>query len=307
MCFSILYNHGGIGSVLTYFTSIMMLESLSYLNFTENNERVINIASFVTVLLCFFLSFKYKQNYYYYLMTDINPNTIGQFSIFAFCYWSCTSREELLNNRKVMTFIMLVLTIYTQLNCESRGTLVAIGFYLVYSMIPSKILTRKFLMIMTVGIIAIGVLFPFIYLKLYREGTIIKILNKPLFTGREGLWMNALDIFGDNKLNWLFGIGSRVTLWDADTNVHNTYFGIIVNFGIVGLIAYLGYILKFLFTTYDKVEENMKVKRWIGVYLSTVLVLGFTETSIFWAVIFIFSNYSLARAYYISSECEEQV
>ena len=39
-------------------------------------------------------------------------------------------------------------------------------------------------------------------------------MNKPLFTGRQLIWIEALNLFEGNGWNWILGIGSKVKVWD---------------------------------------------------------------------------------------------
>lgn len=301
MMIAISINSGGIGSVLTYVASILALDLISTLDFKEVNVKALTIFITAVIIGLLVFSLRYRQNFDYYEHNGVNPNTIGMFALYAFCLSVCLGR------RKWINLVLFLFTALIMLNAQSRGALLALLAYVVLALLPKKLFTKKIVFILTTIIIGIGIAVPFIYINLYNSGFRLEILNKRLFTGRERIWIRALNYFSTTKYSWLLGIGSKAELWDAATNVHNCFFGIIVNFGIVGLVLYLLYIRFFIneVSKYTFLDNN--IKNWFCAYLSTNLVLGFSETSIFWSMVFFIANISLGRAFNLSQLYEKDI
>lgn len=302
MIVAVSINSGGVGSILTYCVSIMTLDLIVFLNPLGQRDKFFHRLCILLIVIIFIDSIKYTSNFNYYEHNDVNPNTLGMFVLFAFCIFICTTEKRNI----LLNAIALFISLATIINLESRGILIAFISFCILSMLPAKAYGKKFIFILIAVVIAVGIAFPFIYLNLYRSGYQLIFLNKSLYTGREGLWIRALDYFSADKIKWIFGIGSRVELWDAATNVHNSYFGIIVNFGIAGLIIYFLYLSKYISKVVGYAKFDNTIKNWLCMFISVDLVLGFTETSIFWSVIFVFANLGLGRAYNLSLQYEEE-
>lgn len=301
MLISISINGGGFGSVLTYAISILALEMISSLNVSDDVEKFLHFFMALCIFLLLFDSVKYTTNFEYYEYNDVNPNTIGMWVLYAFCIYICTTKKRHI----ILDLLILIVSVTALINVESRGTLIALISFCALSMMPTKFFRKKIVIILICIITALGIVFPFFYLNLYRSGFELTFMNKSLFTGREGLWIRALGYLSQNPSGWYVGLGSKVELWDAATNVHNSYFGIIVNFGIIGLILYFLFISYFVIKVSRYCNYNKEIKNWFCMFISTNLVLGFTETSVFWSVIFILANIGLGRAYNLCLKYEE--
>ena len=304
MFISISINNGGFGSVLTYAVSMLALEMICYLDFSEKQEHTLHCFMALCILLLIFASIKYTVNFKFYEYHDVNPNTIGEWVLYAFCIFICTTQTTK-KRRIIVNLALLVVAITTLMNVESRGALISLVSFCILSILPTRIFKQKLVLIMVCIITALGIAFPFFYLGLYSRGFDLAFLNKTLFTGRQGLWIRALGYFSQTPSGWYVGLGSKVELWDAATNVHNSYFGMIINFGIVGMILYFVFISKFVLRVSIFCSVDPAIKNWFCMFISTNLVLGFTETSVFWSVIFILANLGLGRAYNLSLQYEK--
>lgn len=303
MFISISINNGGFGSILTYAVSMLALEMVCTLDFSEKQEKTLHWFMALVILLLVFASIKYTVNFKYYEYNDVNPNTIGEWVLYAFCIYICTTKTTK-KRRAIVNLVFLAVAITTLMNVESRGCLIALISFCVLTILPKKLFKSRFVIILVCIITALGIAFPFFYLGLYSRGFDLTFLNKSLFTGRQGLWIRALGYFSQTPSGWYVGLGSKIELWDAATNVHNSYFGMIINFGIVGMILYFVFIARFVLKVARYCNYDKEIKNWFCMFVSTNLVLGFTETSIFWSVIFILANLGLGRAYNLCLQYE---
>lgn len=276
---SLMYTQGGIGSAIAFILPFLLLSGLQYISLTSFDEKAIRILSIFMIVFLFIRSFSYDLNWWYDRDTIMNPNTLAQFSVFAYTYFASffTSKTKL---TKVLSLVLLTISAFACINYSSRGALVALITYGLGLILINKINKKKIILCFVVLVI-LSTLFPFLYLYLYENNEVATILGKPLFTGREVIWERLLNKLNDNPTKWFLGLGSNVDIGKDVLNVHNTPFSIIVDFGILGFILYYGYILYLLL----KVRHyDVKTKKLILSFFSTTIVLGFTEVTTMWPV-----------------------
>ena len=276
---SLMYTQGGIGSAIAFILPFLLLSGLQYISLTSFDEKAIRILSIFMIVFLFIRSFSYDLNWWYDRDTIMNPNTLAQFSVFAYTYFASffTSKTKL---TKVLSLVLLTISAFACINYSSRGALVALITYGLGLILINKINKKKIILCFVILVI-LSTLFPFLYLYLYENNEVATILGKPLFTGREVIWERLLNKLNDNPTKWFLGLGSNVDIGKDVLNVHNTPFSIIVDFGILGFILYYGYILYLLL----KVRHyDVKTKKLILSFFSTTIVLGFTEVTTMWPV-----------------------
>lgn len=295
MIISLYYNSGGIGSVLTFVLAVTSLELLSKIDFRLIYWKYICPFLAIMIILLFFASFQYNTGQGFDYNGMVNPNSVAMVSNYCFGIFLCTQH---LRTNKCILGILGLITLCTTFNCEARGALLALISFMALLTVPNKLLSSKLLLIFSIIIVVIGTLIPFIYLNLYEQNFQLDfMLNKPLFTGRQRIWLEAFNLFGNDTWNWILGIGSKVKLWDAATNLHNLYFTAIVDFGIIGYLLYFGFIFRFIWHVCMKISSSNEAKKYLFLFISLSLIQGYTETSILNATTVVLSNFGLARAY----------
>lgn len=292
---SIMVNGGGVGSVITFIIPFLLFTYISNVGLTDFQVKTIRIMCSIVLIYEFIFSFRYAENYRFYALSDVNPNTVGMYLMFTFMLWSALM--DLSNRITIILFIIgLTMSLLGMYNCESRGTSFALIVYCLLILLPIKMISSKKIMILVIFIILGGTAFPFIYISLYRNGVNFEMFGKTLYTGREGIWLNMFEAMNENFTAQIFGLGSKIELWQEHSlNVHNNYFNIIVNFGIIGYILYFSFILHILYYLTKHYQDRMIYKLTM-MFVSSVLILGFTETTSLWAVIFVFVFISIGVA-----------
>jgi len=292
--FSIFINGGGIGSVLTFVIPLFMLLSFCDLAFSGGTKKLLTVFGVFVILLLFLYSFPYGSNYQQYALTKINPNTLGMFMMF-FCMLICVLNELTTKRGKIGVALLFVLSVWGMYNYQSRGTTIALfGFFLLL-ILPDRFFGKKRVLALVLTLILVGTLFPFIYLHLYNTGYSLEMFGKPLYTGREELWLNMFTLLKNNTVAFVFGMGSQTVLWENDLNVHNNFFNIIVNFGMIGYALYYIFILSYI-TKLAKYIQQKTVRKPLLMFVCAVLLLGFSETTSLWSVIFPFAYFGLIVA-----------
>lgn len=299
----VFFADGGLGSVITFVTPLVMLVMFQNLDFSEKTAKFLCLFAAAGVLLLYANSLKYagEGNYIEYSLTEINPNTFGMFTMFFFMIVSVCGNFRKLKGKLFLAalFVFAVLGMY---NYESRGTTISLCCYLLLCIFPKKTFAKRRFVFLTVAVIAAGTVFPFVYLHLYESGYSMEVFGKTLYTGREMLWSRMFSLMRGDTFKMLFGMGSKTVLWENDLNVHNNFFNIIVNFGIVGYVVYYFFILKNI-VRLSKYMAIPTVRKGLFMFLCSALVLGFTETTTLWSVIFSFVYFGLAVA---GGECRKQ-
>lgn len=277
------FNNGGIGSNLSAFTIYLMFFALPEFQLDKEKKNLIVVFAMIFLVFAFIRSFAYRSDWLYHRWNDVNPNTMGMFVMF-----SVGILVLFLDFKSIKNIIILiasfVLGIISLIFFESRVCLVT-TVLLAFILPLYRIINRKVLFVVAVAIIVLGTLFPIAYMYCYRNDINLTFLNKTLYTGREAIWDNVFSLFGSNVTNWLVGLGSHTDF--GSVNVHNNYLAVIVNFGITGYVLYYGFLLLWLKSVllYSKDLEEVKSAL---IFIVTVLVLGFTEITTFWAVIYPF-------------------
>lgn len=294
---SVLYNGGGMGSVVTSVISVLML--YSYFSFRPDriSVHVLEIFSVVGILFLFGLSFPYGKNYDYYAYQAINPNVLGMFLIYFFMMGcSITTAKPLV--QRIVIPILLVPVAIGLYHYSSRGSMLAFGLFLVLNLIPKKFMTKRKVIIAACAVIVLGILFPLVYVLLFRNGVEFQIFGKNFFTGRQRIWNNMFDKLNESPLNWLFGIGSNQILWEgAKMNVHNNYFAVLVNSGVIGLVLYYGFLMTVFIKAAGGLQSNDRTRRLLYMFISSALLLGIFEITTLWTTTYPFAFFGLGNAY----------
>lgn len=222
-------------------------------------------------------------------------------------YIKIFSKKMNWKNRNILMLIIYSLSIWAILNCKSRGSLLTLLVFIIWdSFIPKRWLKNKNTIItITIIIILIGLLIPYIYTRLYIQGFdyTLPFINKSLYTGREHIWSNFYYSIRLSKKNLIFGLGSKSNLWVGNSlNMHNNYLAVIANFGILGFIMYYGFWIKQIGNIYRKKNiSDYQVS--LVICFICILINGYIEVSTLWMNMFFFNFISLGFA----SHSEKQI
>lgn len=289
-------NNSGFGSVITFIVPILMFEYISYANFKKIHSNIIRTISALAIIILFRYSFSYSADYYNYAKTSINPNALGMFLMFSIMLYICFGNEKTLRSNFINT-LLAIITVIAMYNLESRGTTMATVCFFLMCLYPGKFLPSKLFFMLVISVIIIGTLFPFMYLKFIENGDNIVVFGKNLHTGRQIIWTNMIEQFDNNPFFYrLIGLGSHTVVWNHALNIHNNYFNIIVNFGAIGFTLYYFFILSRI----KKILlcwSNQRARKFLFMFVCSVLILGFTETTSLWPTIFVFAYIGIAVGY----------
>lgn len=306
LVFSVTFSGGGLGSVATFLTTILLFFAFSGTTLTQKSKLFLISLLVCNITLLFIYSFPYNDNWNSWQQNSsaaINPNTLGIFLMFAFMIVAVFCD---LNNKTVALLISVLffITAFAIYNYRARGTLLTLICFGITLLLPKKLFSRKTFFFGSFALIVAGTLVPFFYLFAYNHGIDLRFLGKSLYTGRERLWSEMLSLFDDlGKV--LFGLGSKINLGGDTLNTHNNFFNYIVDFGIIGFALNYCFILYQIWVS-AKYSDNPAIRKSLCMFICSVIILGFSETTSMWAVIFPFAYFGLitAKAEYLKTQKE---
>lgn len=289
------FTGGGIGSVVTFIFSILFFFLLRECKFSKTQINYILFLNICAILYLFVYSFFGRNNYNFYFLNGYNPNSLGMILVYSFMMWSSFS----VFSKRSTKFLFVILAISSLIGIyhyKARSSLIALVCYLILLVVPQKIVTKKSTMFVILCIIIFGTLFPMVYVKLYEAGVSITLFGKSLFTGRQEIWGNVLDLLEKNPFSILLGLGSDEHLWGYDSmNVHNNYLNIIVCFGLFIYLLYFGILVYYLNKTCERIK-NHQIRRFVASFVSMVFIAGAFEIVTFFSTFYVFAYSGLAFA-----------
>lgn len=275
---------GGWGSVVTAYFGLFYLYALSEIQISARNIKyLMGIMVFSLVLLTIF-SYGYFDMFYSNRSEVINSNIIASTIVSCIIYIDLLHERSSMRNSKLLLFVLYGLAIYGVFNCSARMSLLVIFLFLILNHVfPKSVFNKTTIPIIALILFVFSLVMPFAYVYLFQNGYQLNqpILGKSLYTGREMLWSEFIYYMGDDVINWLFGIGSKITIAPGTSTVqhlHNNALSIITSFGIVGLMFFYGCIFTFLHKTLRNREIDDFDKSCYITFL-VYLVEGLTENS----------------------------
>lgn len=281
MMLSVFLNNGTIGSVVNIICLIMGITIFSKIKIPKVYYKYV---TFIFLLILLYYLYKSKDILYttkYFKNTDFNSNTIAQvilyINMFLFLLFSKYKWDI-----KMLYFLIIPISLIGIINTQSRGAALSyVLFIFIFTFRNFKIIKRKSGLLITLLAIA-GTFFPIVYLNLYRNGVnfVIPYMNKSLYTGREVLWLYTYEKLTASVFNIIVGLGANFVIEGQEVlNLHNMFFALIVNFGIIifaVIIVWFHYFIK------NNIAERYKY------CIMPIVLLSFFETTILWNAILIF-------------------
>lgn len=231
------------------------------------------------------------------VLLGINTNTISELVYFSTALIISLRRffKWKLLNKRGFCLVLSLLSLVVIYQEQSRMTLlVELVFLVACFFIPRNLWTRKLINAVTISICIGGLLFPIVYLGFtnnqWLNALFYRYTGKYLYTGREIIWGTFLGGYGDSWKAWLIGLGSKSTSsavsTDFGTVLHNSYLLLLLNFGLIGLLLFIAYIVK----SVDSIMKQKNGNRIEDYQLECIfafwgfLLIGWSETVLLWQV-----------------------
>lgn len=283
---------GGYGGSITIITGLIVLYSSQKIKFDRFDISILVIAMLISIGYWLYRSPTYYSEFFYNQWkgdnTYTNSNGVGHYLAyqcsFLFIIMSLSSKRWI----QCAKWILAGLCLWGCYNVRARMALGTLFLFLLVNIIAKKAYKYRKRIIKTFlyFAIALEIIFPFIYLILYKSGIGSQIRSfglaeKGLYSGREIIWQRAFDAI-QTIPDVLFGIGSKQNFWkEGLLNMHNNAMNLLVVVGVVGLIIYFVYLILYINRKFD--FENATEFQWqCLIFFICVIFEGTTDITIFY-------------------------
>lgn len=244
--------NGSNFSFLASFGIVMLtLICVKNMTFSKKELNMLNI-SFALVLALSLIFYSKKNGLYYENIFDssklMNPNFTGMIiyalgGILISIICDNIKKKSMRWIILTITFVSIGLLIY---DTAARTSLGAWALFAFLNLCGSKYINIKkkknqpyenafkFGLILAISI-SIMLVIGYVYLSTVLPHDII-ILGKPLFTGRQRIWKEALEVY---PKNFLFGMGSDYIYCNKYVTPHNGFLALMCYYSIIALIAFI--------------------------------------------------------------------
>ena len=295
---AIVLNHSGFGVMLQFLWPLAIIFMFMYSDLSEKYLSRMSLLMLAAWLISIVASYRnitiFFVNAKKGIHTDgLNPNTvaivIASTALFVQAYL-----ERMPEIRWLKWFVALI-SIIGIYNTKSRTSLVAFLLVTALDMLFKHRLndSRQHSVALTGAIIAIGVLFPIVYVFLFSGGMITTettFMGKSLLTGRQYIWISLWGYIQKNPGAVLWGVGYNTDLYLGGTfNVHNAYLQLFAQYGLpifVMYFSFLLYIVSSMFGTKDRIND-LQFKCYQVILLTLCIGYGETILSFIPTIIFI--------------------
>jgi hypothetical protein len=304
LCFSSFLNGSSFGAICAFITLFCVIYYFETVNINESFVLfifIIGIASFVIALpnaKDIYNQFYVEKN----MMT--NPNGISMVLFIMLIYLKSFKNILPFKVPNYMFYCLWVICLALTYIMECRTVMIVTFIYgVLITFVPRKIWNNKKLILCVTTIIMIfGFVFPFIYVGLSGNSEInmfvFKMTGKFMFTGRELIWQRLIDVIKNNHKFFWIGLGSKNEyLIGHGYSMHNSYLGIFLNFGIIGvcmLIVYVLFQIKKIYDCSNKYLQKYQIDLIIG-YIC-VLIISYTEVVLTTSNLVVICNMALGLA-----------
>lgn len=297
-----------ISVLWTYNTHVFELHIVSHVGMTgmfllitaiKLSRRTINYFTYVlwfSSLLTGFLFLFFSRPYHgtlttrkviFLFGTETDPNNLAAFLVIGIIL----SIYYLLKKKNILLSLVTIgLNLYATLSTGSRGALLALAVSVVLIII-FKFIDKTLKFKHLVPILLFGIIAGFFIMKFLPANIFERLFDFDTYedgSGRIEIWRNALTVL-ENK--YLFGAG-----WGANYGyggfykaVHNTILSMLVDVGIIGLLAFFIPIIYGSLTLLNKKESMPVVLLFSVLFIS--LFLDTINKRFFWVPLMMFFLY----------------
>lgn len=270
--------------VLTAVIGIVTLYVMSHIILSRDFQFVLIIFLSIVSITLFLLAINYSWMTLVEKYNYTNSNVMGLLTLVVDAYLMVlisnngVTKKILHLNVFVAIFSFATITVF---GCRSAqlGFLV---FLIIAFAFPKLFCGKKRMRIILILGMVVGMIFPFIYLKMLESGAdniVFPLIDKPWFSGRDILWKQSVEWLKETPLSFLFGIGSNYVQIPLGYNFHNSYISILVCFGIPATVAYFYSMFRCSELSIRRNEDN-RFKSMQLALICMILVVSLVETTI---------------------------
>ena len=238
---SAMVNGSGFGSFVAYANLMMFSVLYSEIDFTpkqRKNMYTIVLLSLLAVLLIF-SKYNHISTYYHSVLPaltaeKLNPNTVGLLAFFVGYFALSLCRHLKTRWFRELMYIVITAAVFALIwQSHARTSLLAFGMFVTSYFVFQLFRKRKNFYLKAAPLFLLGLLlsllFVYAYIFLYQHMGSVTVLGKSLFTGRQKVWGEALQLIYTNP--W-FGNNNSYQFGGYTTNAHNALLSVLFMFGI---------------------------------------------------------------------------
>lgn len=286
-----LITEGGFGGALTIVTGLMVLYASQQIKFDKYDIAILAIVMLISIAYWVYKSPTYYSEFFYNQWkgdnTYTNSNGVGHYlayeGSFLFMILSIGTKRWM----KWAKWGLVIICLWGCYNVKARMALVTLFLFMFVNLIAKNKKYRKGIVkSFLIFSIILEVIFPFIYLLLYKSGIgnnikFFGLAEKGLYSGREQIWKSAFDTM--NTLpSIMFGIGSKHDFWkEGLLNMHNNAMNLLVVVGVLGLIVYFVYLVIYINKKFDFINAS-EIQWQCLIFFICIMVEGTTDITIFY-------------------------
>lgn len=235
---TVLLNFSGLFSIMAQ--SIIIFGIYQICNYIEKKYLIkgLMLVSLFSIILC--IIDLVMMNIAGTLLILGNLNKVGMMSFISLALLLCFNRDS---KRKYILIVCCLLISYFS---EARTSLLCCLILLVIYFFNFKFIKTKWF-IFVVFALCLSFILAYVYLPTTTIGQnlnkyIYSISGKNLFSGREELWLLIIE----NNIHPIVGYGGNYSLSNltgSGLSAHNQFLSIWVQYGFIGLILFLAFIV----------------------------------------------------------------
>lgn len=267
--FNLVMTKSNLGSVI--------LVDIFFLMFIISTKIFLKERTILSLNLIFFVYniFWINSNYKIY-----NANTIGIIGMILFFINFILMGQIKRKIFKIPVLILILKDFDIIIKSASRGSLGGILVFLILFLLLGKIvLKNRFFFNISIIMSTLGsIIFVYSYIYLWLSSGVENtfIFGKRLFTGREKIWY---ELYLKFKEKIFVGLGSDIKLHSfGSLNVHNSFYDLLVIYGIFVFLILICLILKTFNMNYKTIQRNNLSKISFFIIIG-ILISSFIETT----------------------------
>lgn len=178
--------------------------------------------------------------------------------------------------RKILAYVSLFIILFFVIQSAKRGALIvslaATVVFIYYQIFTNS--SKRIVRNLVIATIGLSCIFIYLYRLFLKNEFLVSRLNQidEGGSGRSTIYSNLLSSWynSDSIFNFIFGYGFRSSVDHSGTGnlAHNDWLEILINFGILGFLAYLSVLLSLVFCLFNKT-----IKREYKIILFSIILI----------------------------------
>ena len=310
-------NGSSMGSASAYLTLTFGIYYVCTIGYNDSFMRIVNFIGYLYIIISAFGARNYFTSWNAY-SNSINPNTLAVITLLFLLIININWINNSYN--KIFVIAINLLAIYNLWSFDSRSCLFGMAFYYVLVlMISRKIkLPFKFFSIITAILFIGGIVFPLFYINTpqWIVSLVTNFTHKTFYSGRQAIWSRFFNTILHNRISFLIGPGSHMESYFGEVNLgsrnaymsmHSSFLGIMLNFGIVGIILYFVILILHLRDIFATNIGDSYISKICYISYLTFLLVGYAEIILTNSYMVMAFNAFLGIAKYYSFNTKETI